>query len=174
MPLPLEGVRVLDFCVVWAGPFATMLLGDLGAEVIKVENPNRMQPMTRGALSRVPKELADRLPPAEGFPDGKPGERPYNYHPTFVSVFRNKKSVTMDFRTPEGRELLGRLVSQCDVLIENNATETMDGLGVTYEWLCRWRPEIIMLRIPAYGSTGPYNQARALGVHLERDRKSVV
>ncbi len=168
MPLPLEGIRVLDFCVVWAGPLSTMLLGDLGAEVIKVENPNQMQPMTRGTMARVPKELAAVLPPAAGgFPEGDPGEKPFNYHPTFVSVFRNKKSVTMDFRTPEGRELLGRLVAESDVIVENNATETMDGLGITYEWLRSLRPDIIMLRIPAYGSTGPYNQARALGVHLE-------
>jgi crotonobetainyl-CoA:carnitine CoA-transferase CaiB-like acyl-CoA transferase len=59
------------------------------------------------------------------------------------------------------------VVALSDVVIENNATETMEGLGITYDWLRKYRDDIIMVRIPAYGSTGPYNQARALGVHLE-------
>lgn len=166
--LPLDGVRVIDLCVVWAGPFSTLLLGDLGAEVLKAENSHVMQPMTRGTLARPSKELADRLAPAAGgYPYGEPGPRPWNYNPTFVQLFRNKKSFTVDLRTEEGREIFGRVVAKADVLVENNATETMEGLGITYEFLTKYNPKIIMVRIPAYGSTGPYNQARALGVHLE-------
>lgn len=166
--LPLDGVRVIDLCVVWAGPFATLLLGDLGAEVLKAENPHVMQPMTRGTLARPSKELLERLPPAAGgYPDNDPGERPWNYNPTFVQLYRNKKSFTVDLRTEEGLEIFGRVVAKSDVVVENNATETMEGLGITYEWLRSHNPHIIMVRIPAYGSTGPYNQARALGVHLE-------
>jgi len=168
MALPLEGIRVIDFCVVWAGPFSTLLLGDLGAEVIKVENPHLMQPMTRGTIARPSKELLARIAPAAGgYPDNEPGPRPWNYNPTFVQLFRNKKSVTMDLRTDEGKEILGRLVAKSDALVENNATETMEKLGITYDWLRSWKPDIIMARIPAYGSNGPYAQARALGVHLE-------
>jgi crotonobetainyl-CoA:carnitine CoA-transferase CaiB-like acyl-CoA transferase len=63
--------------------------------------------------------------------------------------------------------VLGRLVAVSDVVYENNATGTMEGLGITYDWLRSWNPNIIMLRVPAYGSTGPYYNARALGVHLE-------
>lgn len=165
---PLEGIRVIDLCVVWAGPFATLLLGDLGAEVLKAENTHLMQPMTRGTIARPPKELIARLPPAAGgYPGNDPGARPWNYNPTFVQLFRNKKSFTVDLRTEEGKEIFGRVVAQSDAVVENNATETMDGLGITYDWLRKYNPNIIMVRIPAYGSTGPYSQARALGVHLE-------
>ncbi len=166
--LPLDGVRVIDLCVVWAGPFSTLLMGDLGAEVLKAENSHVMQPMTRGTLARPTQELIDRLPPAAGgYPYNVPGPRPWNYNPTFVQLFRNKKSFTVDLRTEEGREIFGRVVAESDVVVENNATETMEGLGITYEFLKKYNPRIIMVRIPAYGSTGPYNQARALGVHLE-------
>ncbi|MEO8540154.1 MAG: CoA transferase, partial [bacterium] len=166
--LPLEGVRVIDLCVVWAGPFSTLLLGDLGAEVLKAENSHVMQPMTRGTLARPSQELISRLPPAAGgYPGNVPGPRPWNYNPTFVQLYRNKKSFTVDLRTEEGREIFGRVVAESDVVVENNATETMEGLGITYDWLRQYNEKIIMVRIPAYGSTGPYNQARALGVHLE-------
>ena len=165
---PLEGIRVLDLCVVWAGPFATMLLADLGAEVIKVENPFVFQPMTRGAMAHPPQILADVGNAwAGGYPDGKVGDKPWNYTPTFVSVFRNKKSFTVDVRKPEGMEILAKLVAKCDVVYENNATGTMEGLGITYEWLRSVKNDIIMMRVPAYGSSGPYATARALGVHLE-------
>ncbi len=165
---PLEGVRVIDLCVVWAGTFATMLLADLGAEVIKVENPHVLPPMTRGTLARPSKELAAASPAASGgYPNGDPGARPWNYHPSFVSLYRNKKSFTVDWRTEEGREIVGRLVAKSDAVVENNATETLEKLGVTYDWLRSYRDNIIMIRMAAYGSSGPYAQARALGVHLE-------
>lgn len=165
---PLDGVRVVDLCVVWAGPFATMQLGDLGAEVIKVENPMVMQPMTRGTLARPPIEVLNAANAWQGgYPNNEPGERPWNYHPTFVSLYRNKKSFTADIRTPEGMEILRELVAVSDVVYENNATGTMEGLGITYDWLKEANPEIIFVRVPAYGSTGPYATARALGVHLE-------
>jgi crotonobetainyl-CoA:carnitine CoA-transferase CaiB-like acyl-CoA transferase len=154
--------------VVWAGPFSTLLLGDLGAEVIKVENPFVMQPMTRGTLARPPKEIMKSLAPARGgYPNSDPGPRPWNYNPTFVSLYRNKKSFTVDLRRPEGREILARLIAKTDVVVENNASETLPKLGITYEWLQSIKPDIIMLRVPAYGSEGEYAQARALGVHLE-------
>ncbi len=165
---PLEGVRVLDLCVVWAGPFATMLMGDLGAEIIKIENPYVFQPMTRGAIARPPEFLLKASAAwAGGYPHNVPGDRPWNYNPTFVSLYRNKKSFTTDIRTPEGRDVLRRLVEVSDVVYENNATGTMEKLGVTYDWLKSVNPKIIFLRVPAYGSTGPYYNARALGVHLE-------
>lgn len=165
---PLEGIRVVDLCVVWAGPFATMLLGDLGAEVVKCENPFVWQPMTRGAMARPPQFLISSGNAwGTGYPGGIPGERPWNYCPTFVSLYRNKKSFCVDLRSDEGKEVLARLVSVSDVVYENNATGTMEGLGITYDWLKSINPAIIMLRVPAYGSTGPYYNARALGVHLE-------
>jgi crotonobetainyl-CoA:carnitine CoA-transferase CaiB-like acyl-CoA transferase len=165
---PLAGIRIVDLCVVWAGPYATMQLGDLGAEVIKVENPFVYQPMTRGSMAHPPQLVLDRAPGwAGGMPRGVVGDKPWNYSPTFVSLFRNKKSVTMDIRRPEGMDLLRRLVAVSDVVYENNATGTMEGLGITYDWLREANPNIIFVRVPAYGSSGPYYNARALGVHLE-------
>ncbi|HLZ69255.1 MAG TPA: CoA transferase [Dehalococcoidia bacterium] len=166
--MPLEGYRVIDLCVVWAGPFATMLLGDLGAEVIKVENPFVFQPLTRGAMAHPPAAMIENSPAwSGGFPRNQLGPRPWNYGPTFVSIFRNKKSFTVDLRRPEGLELLQRLVARSDVVYENNATGTMEKLGITYDWLRQANERIIFVRVPAYGSSGPYRTARALGVHLE-------
>lgn len=166
--LPLEGVRVLDFCVVWAGPFATMLLGDLGAEVIKIENPHVWQPTTRGLRARPSQALIESLDAsAGGYPNNRPGPRPWNYNPTFVQLYRNKKSFTVDWRRPEGMEIIRRLVVKSDVFVENNVPGTVEKLGLTYEWLRDIRQDIIMVRIPAYGLTGPYADARAFGVQLE-------
>ncbi|MCC7364076.1 MAG: CoA transferase [Dehalococcoidia bacterium] len=168
MKKPLEGVRIVDLCVVWAGPFATLLMADLGAEVIKPENPFVFQPMTRGALAR-PSTLMINAAAAwgGGLPGNVPGERPWNYNPTFVSLYRNKKSFTVDLRRPEGMDVLRRLVEKADVVYENNATGTMEKLGITYGWLKEIKDDIIYVRVPAYGNTGPYSTARALGVHLE-------
>lgn len=167
-PKPLEGLRVVDLCVVWAGPFGTMLLGDLGAEIIKPENPFVFQPMTRGAMARPPQILANNaIAWSGGVPGGQVGDRPWDYSPTFVSLYRNKKSFTVDLRRPEGLDVLRRLVAVSDVVYENNATGTMEKLGITYDWLKEANPKIIFIRVPAYGSTGPYYEARALGVHLE-------
>ena len=165
---PLDGYRVIDLCVVWAGPYATMQLGDLGAEVIKVENPFVYQPMTRGTMAHPPAALLERAAAwAGGMPRGVVGDKPWNYSPTFVSLYRNKKSVTMDILRPEGMEVLRQLVAVSDVVYENNATGTMEGLGITYDWLREANPKIIFVRVPAYGNSGPYYNARALGVHLE-------
>lgn len=167
-PKPLEGIRVIDLCVVWAGPFATMLLGDLGAEIIKPENGHVWQPMTRGAMAHPPKFLLEKSAAWAGsMPNNDLPERPFDCSPTFVSLYRNKKSFTVDLRTPEGLDILARLVAKSDVVYENNATGTMEKLGITYDWLKSINPKIIMVRVPAYGSTGPYFDARALGVHLE-------
>lgn len=167
-PRPLEGVRVVDLCVVWAGPYATVLLGDLGAEVIKVENPFVWQPGTRGGIAHPPQMMLDAANAwGGGYPGNVPGKRPWNVSPTFVSNFRNKQSFTTNLLTPEGMDVFRRLVATADVVYENNATDVMDRLGITYDMLRAIRPDIILVRAPAYGSSGPYHNARALGVHLE-------
>jgi crotonobetainyl-CoA:carnitine CoA-transferase CaiB-like acyl-CoA transferase len=168
MHLPLSGVRVVDLTVVWAGPFGTMLLADLGADVVKVENVHVWQPMTRGAMARPPKAMMGSGPSwGTGYPDDEPGDRPWNRSPTFVNIYRNKRSVTMDIRIPEGRKPFEDLIRTSDIVYENNVTETMEKLGVTYDYLRSIKPDIIFVRVPAYGSTGPYRDYRALGVHLE-------
>ena len=168
MTLPLAGVRVIDLTVVWAGTFGATLLADLGAEVIKVENVHVWQPMTRGGQARPSVEtIRGGAGWAVGYPNAEPGPRPWNYSPTFVQQFRNKHSMTVDLLTDEGREIFANLVSKSDALIENNATGTLEKLGIGPDVLRQAREDIIVLRMPAYGSDGPYRYARALGVHLE-------
>ena len=168
MTLPLEGTRIIDLTVVWAGTFGATLLADLGAEVIKVENCHIWQPMTRGAQARPSQAFVQNGPGwAAGYPNAEPGPRPWNYSPTFVQQFRNKHSMTVDLVSDEGREIFANLVSKSDALIENNATGTLEKIGVGPDFLRAAREDLIVLRMPAYGATGPYRYARALGVHLE-------
>ena len=168
MTLPLSGVRVIDLTVVWAGTFATTLLADLGAEVIKVENMHVWQPMTRGGQARPSPELVKAGAGwATGYPHSEPGPRPWNYCPTFVQQYRNKHSMTVDLLSDEGREIFARLAAESDALVENNATGTLEKIGIGPDFLRAAREDLVMLRMPAYGSDGPYRFARALGVHLE-------
>ena len=167
VPLPLEGVRVVDLTGVWAGSFSTAILGDLGAEVLKAENQYVWQPLTRGSRARPTPEEVKNYPSTICFPNNDPGSRSWNYCSLFVGMFRNKRSFTVDLRRPEGREILGRVVAQSDVVIENSLAGTMEKLGITYEWLREQRDDIIFVRASGYGLSGDYADARTLGIHLE-------
>ncbi len=168
MSLPLAGIRVIDLTVVWAGTFASTLLADLGAEVIKVENMHVWQPMTRGGQARPSPALVKAGAGwATGYPNSEPGPRPWNYCPTFVQQYRNKHSMTVDLVSDEGREIFARLVAESDALVENNASGTLEKIGIGPDFLRQAREDLVVLRMPAYGSDGPYRFARALGVHLE-------
>ena len=166
--LPLEGVRVLDMTLVWAGPYCTTFLADLGAEVIRVESTQVMVPMTRGLVAHPTEDmLKSQLLLFGGMPGRTPGARPWNRAPLFNAHARNKLSMTVDLARPRGLEIFERLVEISDVFVENNATETMDKLGISYERLREIRSDFIMLRMPAYGNSGPYSRYRALGNHIE-------
>ena len=167
--LPLEGIRVLDLGGVWAGTFSTLLLADLGAEVLKHENQFVFQPNTRAVPGpNIPPQMTQAGPGwITGFPNSEPGPRPWNYHPMFVSLYRNKRSFTLDIRNEKGHEILGELAKISDVVIENSAVGTMEKLGVSYEWLKELNPGIVFLRAPGYGLTGEYVAARTMGSHLE-------
>jgi crotonobetainyl-CoA:carnitine CoA-transferase CaiB-like acyl-CoA transferase len=128
---PLKGIRVLDLTRVLAGPYCAMLLGDMGAEVIKVEEPGKGDD-TRG------------WPPFAG------GESTY-----FMSVNRNKKSVTLNLKAPEGRELLKKLAKKSDVLLENFRTGTMEKLGLGYATLAKLNPRLVYCAISGFGESGP-------------------
>ncbi len=169
--LPLAGIRVADITVVWAGPNVTQLLAEWGAEVIRVEPVNRIQPSTRGAERIYSREQARALA-AQGqlfgaYPDFDPKDDPWNRAPAFNSHARNKKSMACDVMSPEGREAFLRLIERSDVFVENNVPVTIDKAGITYEELRQVNPRLVMLRMPAFGLSGPYRDYRAFGTHAE-------
>lgn len=166
--LPLQGVRVLDLTVVWAGPYCTTLLADMGAEVIRVESIQTMGPPTRAAFARPSDAVIKSMPPFVGaLPNREAGKRPWNRHPLFNAHARNKRSMTVDLLKPEGLRIFKKMVAVSDVLVENNPTETMEKLGISYDELREINSGFIMLRMPAYGNDGPYQNHRSLGVHIE-------
>ncbi len=128
----LDGVRVLDLTRALAGPYCTMMLGDLGADVIKVERPGR------GDDSR------SWGPPFVG------GESAY-----FICTNRNKRSIELDMRSDRGREIMKRLVAVSDVVVENFKTGSLEKLGLGYQNLSRLNPRLIWASITGYGPTGP-------------------
>ena len=164
--LPLEGVRVLDLTMVWAGPYTTMLLGDLGADVIRVEDA-RLYNGTRGALPRPPKEQLDNLGWLCAYPDDEPGEHPWNRNAFFNIHARNKRSATVNLLEPDGKEAFLRLVEQADVVVENNAVGVMDKLGLGWDELHVRNGRLIVLRMPALGLDGPRSSYVGFGANFE-------
>lgn len=158
MAPPLDGLRVLDLSQVWSGPLATRILGDLGAEVIKVEAVHRPDP-ERGPI---------RASPGTGtYPQDDPGDEPYNRSGRFVEYNRNKYGITLNLATDKGLSLFKRLVGLSDVVIENFSVGVMDRLGLGYPQLRDLKPDIIMLSMPAFGATGPEKGFVAFGPQQE-------
>lgn len=170
LDLPLAGVRVAEITVVWAGPHVTQLLGEWGADVIRVEPVNKPQPYTRG-MESVPSRGQAQALAARGIPtrlaNNDPGLDPWNRNASFNSHARNKRSMACDIMTPEGHEAILKLIKHCDVLVENNVPETMDKARLGWEELHRLNPRLIMLRMPAFALDGPYRNYRAFGLHVE-------
>jgi crotonobetainyl-CoA:carnitine CoA-transferase CaiB-like acyl-CoA transferase len=165
--LPLEGVRIIDLTVVWAGPGATMHLGDLGAEVIRVESIYHFAPSTRGMLPYITKEQAAGAGYlASLYPDKDPGEHPYNRSALFNCNGRNKLSVTMPLERPEGREAFLALVAKSNVLIENNSARMLDRFGIGWDVLHEVNPQLIMVRMPALGLNGPFRDYLGFGTNF--------
>ena len=133
MPLPLEGVRVLDLTNVMAGPYCTMVLGDLGAEVIKVESLDGDS--TRNFEPKVNDE---------------------SY--CFAVLNRNKKSIAIDLKSPAGKEIVLKLAAQADIAIENFRPGVVKKLGIAYEDLKKVNPGIIYASMSGFGQTGPYGR----------------
>ncbi len=133
-PQPLAGVRVLDISQVMAGPYACMLLGDMGAVVIKVEPPGSGD-QTRGAMGFKMKG-ADSL--------------------GFINMNRNKRSITLDLKSPAGREVLLRLAAECDILVENYRPGALRRLGLGYEVLREVNPRLVYTSISGFGQSGPW------------------
>lgn len=130
---PLQGLRVLELGVLLAGPFCGQLLGDYGAEVIKIEPPGQGDPMrTWGTI------------------------KPQGESLWFPIVARNKTCITLDLRLKEGQEILKELVAHADFLLENFRPGTMEKWGLDYETLRAINPGLIMIRVSGYGQTGPF------------------
>jgi formyl-CoA transferase len=141
MPGPLDGIRVVDLSRVVVGPYCTMVLGDMGADVIKIEIPGR------GDETRM------WGPPFVG------GESAY-----YISLNKNKRSLTLDFKKEKGKEILRQLISVSDVLVENYRLGTLEKAGFGYEKMKESNPRIIYCSITGYGPTGP--MAHELGVDV--------
>jgi crotonobetainyl-CoA:carnitine CoA-transferase CaiB-like acyl-CoA transferase len=166
--LPLEGIRVLDLTVVWAGPSCTMHLADLGAEVIRVDNPYVFPPATRGNAPRPdPDLLVDFGPLGGGYPNLDTSGRPWNKHGMWSAQARNKLSCTLDIRTDLGLETFFRLVEVSDVLVENNSVATLDKLGLGWDRLHARNPNLIALRMPPMSLSGPYASYVGFGASFE-------
>jgi formyl-CoA transferase/succinyl-CoA--D-citramalate CoA-transferase len=128
---PLDGVRVLELGSFIAGPFAGQLLGDYGADVIKVEAPGDGDPMRRWGVTRDGDSL---------------------WWPT---IGRNKRSIVLDLREPQGREVAARLAERCDVVLENFRPGTLERWGLGYDALSARNPGLVMVHISGFGQTGP-------------------
>ena len=166
--LPLQGIRVLEFGVVWAGPYCAAFLAGMGAEVIKIESIKKFIPMTRGQIPRPTGEDLRSLPTSVGAtPDRIPGKRPWNRIPLFNAHASNKLGMTVDLLQPKGKKALMDLIAISDVIVENNPTETMEKLEISYEEIRETNPGLIMCRMPAYANEGPYQNHRSFGFHIE-------
>ena len=130
---PLKGIRVIELGVLLAGPYCGQLLGDYGAEVIKIEQPKVGDPMREWGQAKVAGRSL-----------------------WWPIVARNKKSITLNLRTPEGQKILKKLVAEADVLLENFRPGTMERWGLGYDVLSEINPKLIMVRVSGYGQTGPY------------------
>ncbi len=130
----LDGIKILDITNYIAGPFATMLLADLGAEVYKIETPGAGDPFRTW------------------------DKEPKDYSPSFCGMNRNKKSVTLDIKQTEGKEIFLRLAQDADVIVENLRPGVVDRLGIGYEEIKKINPRIIYCSISAFGQNGPYRK----------------
>lgn len=145
-PKPLAGVRVLEFGQFAAGPYATLLLGDWGADVVKIEPPGG--------------ESLRGWPPMVPGPDG-------DYSLNFASVNRNKRSVVIDLKDEKSRETAWRLIENADILLENYRPGVMDRLGFGYEEARKRNPRLVYCSVSGYGQTGPYAQRGAFDVAVQ-------
>ncbi|KAK5084506.1 hypothetical protein LTR05_005583 [Lithohypha guttulata] len=153
---PLSGIRVLDMTRVLAGPYSTQILGDLGAEIIKIEHP------TRGDDTR-----AWGPPYAEYTTESDkkgPGESAY-----FLAVNRNKHSLGLSFQHPQGQEILHKLAATSDVLVENYIPGALRKYQLDYETLSRINPSLIYASITGYGQTGPFSKRAGYDVMVEAE-----
>ena len=142
---PFENLRVIDSTYVFAMPYAGGILGDMGAEVIKIEGPGHLDIVRGGQFSG-------------GFPDNDPGEDYWNRSASFNLLNRNKKSLTLDLSKEECREYLKELISISDVMMENYTPRVMKRWGLDYENIKKIKPDLILISNTGYGhGEGPFS-----------------
>ena len=166
-PLPLDGIRVLDLTQVWAGPYTTMMLGDLGADVIRVEDsvllqrdPGGVATAAQGA-TRKPRLAVARSPTTS------PVRARGTATPSSTSTLATSVPSPSIFAGAEGVELFLRLVEKADVLVENNSVGVIDKLGIGWDVLHRRNPRLVLLRMPALGLDGPMASIVGFGANFE-------
>ena len=142
---PLSGIKVADFTWVWAGPYCTLQLAHLGADVTRIETK------TRPCVTRM-------LPP---WPEAKFDS--LNKSGYFNQYNQGKKSLSLNFKHPEAKEVAWRLIREADVVVNNFASGVMEKMGFGYEAICQVKPDIIMISLSGYGDTGPYHEYVAYG-----------
>jgi benzylsuccinate CoA-transferase BbsF subunit len=155
MDRPLRGIRVLDLGMFWAGPYCCRMLGEAGADVIKVESQRRSDPL--------------RMQGRGLFPGGDPGERPWNRSGMVNERNRSKRSLVIDLTSDEGSAIFKRLVAVSDLIVENFSLGVMDRFGLGYEDLKAINPQIVMMSITSQGLTGPESRYVSYGTTLEQN-----
>src|ERR671922_2153541 len=156
----LAGLRILDMTQIAAGPYATLLLGFMGAEIIKVESCARMD-INRGQAR--PTSETYRM-----YPQGVPGERPWNRAAHHIHRNGNKLSLTLDLASARGKELFVKLAGISDAVIENYRASVLDRLGLGYAALASVNPQLVYVKISSQGATGPERDYGSLGSTLEQ------
>jgi crotonobetainyl-CoA:carnitine CoA-transferase CaiB-like acyl-CoA transferase len=157
----LAGLRVIDLSQIFAGPYATKLLADMGAEIIRVECAARSG--RGGALPRMKPGGAF----GASFPNGDTGERSYNRFAYYNEVNRNKCAITLDLTEPRGVKVFKNLVRVSDVVVENFTPRVMKNFGLDYPVLREINPQVIMMSLSGYGQDGPYRDYVTYGEGIE-------
>jgi crotonobetainyl-CoA:carnitine CoA-transferase CaiB-like acyl-CoA transferase len=158
-PQPLSRYRILDLSRIWAGPYCTKLLADMGAEVIKMESLS-VYDSHRGPVS-----------PARGvvsYPEAEPGDEPWNRNGWFNCLHMSKYGVSLELTHEAGRRVFEQLVSISDVVIENFRQGSLERLGYGYQELRGLRPDLIYVSMPAFGNSGPWQRYVAYGIGQEQ------
>lgn len=170
---PLKGIRVLGFTQSWTGPFAGMLLGDLGAENLRVEQIQYAGGMTRGIMPFPMEDYFASIKTGGIFqyPDrkctGPDGEYHMNRFAFGNAHLQNTYGFTLDFQRPKGMELFKELIRKSDIFLENNTPTTAPKLGLSWETLHEINPNLIVIRSPAFGLSGPHYNWKGFGSNIE-------
>jgi crotonobetainyl-CoA:carnitine CoA-transferase CaiB-like acyl-CoA transferase len=173
----LKGVRVLDFTIAWAGPLAGRWLADLGAEVIHVEHrlARGIGTTPAGGFAAAQKETSEwhwgELPGPTFrsgiYPNAEPGEHPWNRQGVYNKMQRNKLGLCLDLKAPQGREVLIDLVRVSDIVLDNYSPRGSRSMGLDYEALVPYKPDLIRVAMSGYGYTGPDQMRPSWGPILE-------